>query len=76
MSDLMRLAVVGTGYIGLTTGVALAYLGHRVTCVDKDDRKLSRLAESMRTPVLLDGRNLFDSKKARQAGLTYLGVGR
>jgi len=47
MSDPMRLTVVGTGYVGLTTGVALAYLGHQVACVDKDRDKLSLLREGI-----------------------------
>lgn len=38
-----RVIVVGTGYVGLTTGLALAYLGHQVIGVDKDLRKLERL---------------------------------
>lgn len=37
---------------------------------------LRRLAARMRTLVLLDGRNVFDPKEARAAGLTYLGIGR
>jgi UDPglucose 6-dehydrogenase len=37
---------------------------------------LPKLAETMRTPVLLDGRNLFDPAEAREAGFIYLGVGR
>ncbi len=37
---------------------------------------LGKLAAAMRTPVLLDGRNIFDPAEARQAGLTYLGMGR
>ena len=32
----MNVTIIGTGYVGLTTGVALAYLGHDVTCVDKN----------------------------------------
>ncbi|MDW8091223.1 MAG: UDP-glucose/GDP-mannose dehydrogenase family protein [Meiothermus sp.] len=39
----MRVAVIGTGYVGLTTGVTLAYLGHQVTCVDVDPAKLELL---------------------------------
>ncbi|HEX7001326.1 MAG TPA: NAD-binding protein, partial [Trueperaceae bacterium] len=31
----MNVIIIGTGYVGLTTGTALAYLGHSVTCVDK-----------------------------------------
>lgn len=36
--------VVGTGYVGLTTGACLASLGHRVTCVDVDEAKIARLS--------------------------------
>jgi len=37
---------------------------------------LVRLAKLMRTPVLLDGRNVFDPNEARTAGFLYIGVGR
>ncbi|MDW8426037.1 MAG: UDP-glucose/GDP-mannose dehydrogenase family protein, partial [Meiothermus sp.] len=36
-------AVIGTGYVGITTGVTLAYIGHQVTCVDVDQHKLALL---------------------------------
>jgi UDPglucose 6-dehydrogenase len=39
----MRIAVVGTGYVGLVTGTCLAESGHRVTCVDTDERKIAML---------------------------------
>lgn len=39
-----RITVIGTGYVGLTTGACLASLGHRVTCVDVDEVKVARLA--------------------------------
>ena len=31
-----RIAVIGTGYVGVTTGACLASLGHRVVCADVD----------------------------------------
>ncbi|HYI16585.1 MAG TPA: UDP-glucose/GDP-mannose dehydrogenase family protein [Thermomicrobiales bacterium] len=37
---------------------------------------LSRVAESMRTPLLLDGRNIYDPADVSALGLTYVGVGR
>ena len=40
----MRVTVIGTGYVGTVTGVCLAYLGHRVTCVDTDAVKIARLS--------------------------------
>jgi UDPglucose 6-dehydrogenase len=39
----MNVTIIGTGYVGLTTGVALAYLGNRVTCLDVDESKLSSM---------------------------------
>jgi UDPglucose 6-dehydrogenase len=38
-----RIAVIGTGYVGLTTGACLASLGHRVVCADVDAAKIDRL---------------------------------
>ena len=41
--------VVGAGYVGLVTGATLSHLGHRVTCVDRDEERISAL-ESGRLP--------------------------
>lgn len=38
-----NIAVIGTGYVGLTTGACFAHLGHTVTCADIDADKISRL---------------------------------
>ncbi|MEJ3658284.1 UDP-glucose/GDP-mannose dehydrogenase family protein [Actinomycetes bacterium KLBMP 9759] len=38
-----RIAVIGSGYVGLTTGACLASLGHRVVCADIDADKIGRL---------------------------------
>src|SRR2546421_1267480 len=39
----MQVTVIGTGYVGTVTGVCLAYLGHRVACVDTDESKIAKL---------------------------------
>jgi len=39
----MEVTVIGTGYVGTVTGACLAYLGHRVTCVDTDEAKIAKL---------------------------------
>lgn len=39
----MRIAVIGTGYVGLVTGAGFAELGHHVTCVDNDASRIDRL---------------------------------
>jgi len=39
----MRVLIIGTGYVGLNTGVMLAYLGNEVTCIDLNQEKVKRL---------------------------------
>src|SRR5580704_7542785 len=39
----MNVSIIGTGYVGLTTGACLAFLGHKVTCIDADERKVKAL---------------------------------
>ena len=39
----MDVAIIGTGYVGLTTGACLAFLGHTVVCVDSDPEKIATL---------------------------------
>jgi UDPglucose 6-dehydrogenase len=41
----MRLSMVGTGYVGLVTGVCLSNTGNEVTCLDVDERKIKTLKE-------------------------------
>ncbi len=43
----MKVAVVGTGYVGLVTGVVLAQLGNDVVCVDKDAAKVEKLRQGI-----------------------------
>ena len=42
-----RIAVVGTGYVGLTTGACLAHLGHTVVCADIDADKIAKLRDEI-----------------------------
>jgi len=42
---IMKVCVIGTGYVGLVTGVCLAEIGHDVVCVDKDEDKISSLKD-------------------------------
>src|SRR5579863_3589104 len=46
----MKVSIIGTGYVGLTTGVCLGYMGHKVTCLDTDPAKIATL-ESGRAPI-------------------------
>lgn len=45
----MRIAVIGTGYVGLVTGVALSEIGHTVTCIDIDPEKVKTLNQGVPT---------------------------
>ena len=41
----MKVAIIGTGYVGLPTGVGLAELGNQVTCIDREPSKINALKE-------------------------------
>lgn len=43
----MHITIIGTGYVGLVTGVGLAEFGHHVTCVDKDTEKVGRMSSGI-----------------------------
>jgi UDPglucose 6-dehydrogenase len=46
----MNVSIIGTGYVGLTTGACLAFLGHKVTCIDTDEKKIA-LLRAGKTPI-------------------------
>ena len=50
----MKIAVAGTGYVGLVTGVALANAGHQVTCVDVDQNKVETMRKGI-SPIYEPG---------------------
>ncbi|WP_375346624.1 UDP-glucose/GDP-mannose dehydrogenase family protein [Priestia megaterium] len=50
----MKIAVAGTGYVGLVTGVCLAENGHTVTCVDIDDKKVALMEKGI-SPIYEPG---------------------
>ena len=50
----MKIAVAGTGYVGLVTGVCLSEHGHVVTCVDVDENKV-KMMESGKSPIYEPG---------------------
>jgi UDPglucose 6-dehydrogenase len=50
----MRVCVIGTGYVGLVTGVCLAHVGHEVICIDVNEEKV-KLMQSGQSPIFEPG---------------------
>ena len=64
----MKIAVAGTGYVGLVTGVCLASKGHKVTCVDVDQAKVEIMRQGI-SPIYEPG--LDDLMKEYMENLTF-----
>lgn len=60
----MNVTIIGTGYVGLTTGLSLSYLGHDVTCVDKNQDIVERLKRSEPTIHEAGLKELLEATKA------------
>lgn len=50
----MKLTFIGTGYVGLVSGIALCHLGHNVKCVDLDQSKINKL-KNFELPIFEEG---------------------
>jgi UDPglucose 6-dehydrogenase len=66
-----NIAVIGTGYVGLTTGACLAHLGHQVTCVDVDAAKVERLSRG-EVPILEQGLDDLVQEGLRSGALSFV----
>jgi UDPglucose 6-dehydrogenase len=64
----MKIAIAGTGYVGLVTGVCLASIGHEVTCVDIDKQKIQMMSEGQ-SPIY--EQNLAYLMQSYANNLTY-----
>ncbi len=64
----MKIAVAGTGYVGLVTGVVLAHIGHEVSCVDIDEKKVETMRKGI-SPIYEEG--LEELMKENAERLTY-----
>ncbi|QGQ48160.1 UDP-glucose dehydrogenase family protein [Metabacillus sediminilitoris] len=66
----MDICVVGTGYVGLVSGVCFSDLGNRVTCVDVDESKIKKLLEG-KSPIYEPGIEDFIQKNLNEGRLFF-----
>lgn len=66
----MRVAMIGTGYVGLVSGACFADFGHTVTCVDKDQLKIERLRQNI-IPIFEPGLEDLVTANARDGRLSF-----
>lgn len=66
----MRVCVIGTGYVGLVTGVCLSHIGHDVICVDNNEEKV-KLMQSGQSPIYEPGLSELMKSSADSGKLTF-----
>ncbi|NQT19648.1 MAG: UDP-glucose/GDP-mannose dehydrogenase family protein, partial [Planctomycetes bacterium] len=66
----MKLCVIGSGYVGLVTGSCLAEIGHTVTCVDSDERKIEVL-RSGAVPIFEPGLDEIVARNSSEGRLRF-----
>lgn len=66
----MRIAVVGTGYVGLVTGTCLAETGNTVTCVDINEEKV-KMMQAFKVPIYEPGLDLLFHRNIEQGRLNF-----
>ncbi|MEQ9374147.1 MAG: UDP-glucose/GDP-mannose dehydrogenase family protein [Imperialibacter sp.] len=66
----MKIAVVGTGYVGLVTGTCFAETGNHVTCVDIDEKKVEKLKNQI-MPIYEPGLDVLFERNIKQGRLDF-----
>lgn len=66
----MKIAVVGTGYVGLVTGTCFAETGNQVTCIDIDEKKVEKLKNKI-MPIYEPGLDLLFERNIKQGRLHF-----
>ncbi len=66
----MKIAVVGTGYVGLVTGTCLSETGNHVTCIDIDQKKVEKLKNGI-VPIYEPGLEALFERNTKQGRLNF-----
>lgn len=66
----MRVAMIGTGYVGLVSGACFADFGHQVTCIDKNEEKIA-LLRSGGVPIYEPGLDQLVQRNVREGRLDF-----
>jgi len=66
----MRVAMIGTGYVGLVSGACFADFGHDVTCIDKDEAKIKRLRAG-KMPIYEPGLDVLVARNVEAGRLSF-----
>ena len=66
----MRVAMIGTGYVGLVSGACFADFGHDVTCIDKDEAKIAGLVAG-KLPIYEPGLDVLVARNVEAGRLSF-----
>ena len=66
----MKIAIIGSGYVGLVTGACFAHLGHHVVCVDNDLKKIAMLKKN-KVPIYEPGLEEMISENVAAKRLSF-----
>ncbi len=66
----MKLVFIGSGYVGLVSGIMLAYLGHEVVCIDSDEKKIQAL-KNHKLPIYEPGLEKYFRSTLSNEYLTF-----
>ncbi|MFT7136912.1 MAG: UDPglucose 6-dehydrogenase, partial [Akkermansiaceae bacterium] len=66
----MKIAMIGTGYVGLVSGVCFSDFGHDVVCVDKDPNKIAQLEQGI-VPIYEPGLDDLMAKNVSAGRLSF-----